>query len=81
MSIVWVDKYEEKQLFEQFNLGKNNFIAYKPKRAKYVVYQSANFNEDAIKAFIDDVLVGAGEYQKFQDDNIKLNDVIKKEEL
>ena len=72
---MWVDKYEEKQLFEQFNLGRNNFVAYKPKRSKYVVYQSANFKEDVIKAFIDDVLGGAGEYQKFQDNDIKLNEV------
>lgn len=71
---MWVDKNEEKQLFEQFNLGTNSFIAYKPKRSKYVVYQNADFRETAVKAFIDDVLGGAGEYQRFPYNDIILNE-------
>ena len=72
--MVWVDKYEEQPLHHQFDGGRYHLVAYKPKRGRFTGYKIADFSATSIKAWMDDVIGGGGEYSKFDDpEGLKLN--------
>lgn len=49
-------------MHRQFEDGKYHLVAYKPKRGRFLGYKSADFSPEAIRAFIDDVIGGGGEF-------------------
>ena len=72
VSIVWVDKYEEQALHQQFSDHKYHLVAYKPKRGRYSGYPKVDFSVESLRAWMDSILGGGGEFEKFQDDSLQL---------
>jgi hypothetical protein len=72
VSLVWVDKYQESPLHQQFDSGKYHLVAYKPKRGRFVGYKNADFSTQTIRGWMDDVIGGGGEFLKFEDTELKL---------
>ena len=48
LTVVWVDKHEERTLHQQFEGGRYHLVAFKPKYRKFVGYKSADFSPEAI---------------------------------
>ena len=41
-------------------------VAYKPKRGRFTGYPKADFSVESLRAWMDDVLGGGGEFIKFE---------------
>jgi len=77
VTIVWVDKYEESDLHRQFNESKHHLIAYKPKRARFVGYNKADFSTESLRGWMDDIIGGGGEFSKFEGGELNLKSAYK----
>ena len=74
VTFVWVDKHEERGLHNQFEHGRYHLVVYKPKRDRFLGYSKADFSNESLRGFIDDVLGGGGgEWQKFEHMELQLN--------
>jgi hypothetical protein len=39
-------------------------VAYKPKRGRFCPYKAGGYQQEALRAFVDDILGGGGDYEK-----------------
>jgi hypothetical protein len=56
-------------------------VAYKPKRGRYLAYHSADMSEKALRGFIDDILGGGGNFNKFDHEELALSAPERKDDL
>jgi hypothetical protein len=64
VTITYVKTADEPFMAQQFGISGEGYIAYKPKRAKYVKSQ-----ENDLNLFIESVLGGGGEWEKIENAN------------
>ena len=65
IDFVFADKHKLSSLHQQFGNRQHKIVAYKPKYSKFLAYKDADYSEDRIKDFIDKVVGGGGEFEKF----------------
>ena len=72
VSLVWVDKYDESELHQQFESGRYHLVAFKPKRGRFTGYKQADFSSQAIRSWMDDIIGGGGDFVKFEHSELAL---------
>ncbi len=65
---MWVERDEEELIHEKLGQRKHQIVAYKPKRGKYLGYQGADFSEESLKSFLDNILGGGGDWSTYNDE-------------
>lgn len=81
ISFVYVDKNAEPLIHEQFGEKQYHIVAYRPKRSRYIGYKDADYSQQSIRSFIDDILGGGGRPQKVEESDLRFNTDNRKNDL